>query len=449
MIEFIIKFDSSLLDALNKLETNKKGIIFLVDKKKKLIGSLTDGDVRRHLLEDKVSNIKLIDIANLNPVFIYANLIRPTQITLDKLSMGYKAIPIVNEDNVIVEVISEQKIYDRIISKSVYSRAPMRCSLSGGGTDLQAFYIKDVGKTISLTIKKFVYCQITKHPKHEIIVETPDINQTINVPDGDYESALSKAPSNLALITLSKLKLDPGHKVKIWSDVIVGSGLASSTAMVTAIIYAFDKYKGIYRSKNEAAELSFGIERVSAGMLGGWQDQFASSFGGANLINYSRNGHQVIPLKLSDETIAFLESSLFLIYTGQNHNSPQIQSYLINKINISDNKSLNNMNNITEKFLDILINGPLSDIGKMLNQSWKLKQDTNHKISNTKLNSLYDELLSLGAIGSKLLGAGAGGYFLSFVMPDKSKEFEIAVKNIGYSIERFNFYPKGAEAWTL
>jgi D-glycero-alpha-D-manno-heptose-7-phosphate kinase len=65
------------------------------------------------------------------------------------------------------------------------------------------------------------------------------------------------------------------------------------------------------------------------------------------------------------------------------------------------------------------------------------------------LNSLYDELLSLGAIGSKLLGAGAGGYFLSFVMPDKSKEFEIAVKNIGYSIERFNFYPKGAEAWTL
>ena len=43
----------SLKQALNAIDGNKQGIVFVVNNEGKLIGSLTDGDVRRFLLQSE------------------------------------------------------------------------------------------------------------------------------------------------------------------------------------------------------------------------------------------------------------------------------------------------------------------------------------------------------------------------------------------------------------
>ena len=58
--KYLLEHDNSLIDAIKKLNTNKYKTILVVNKFNKLIGTITDGDIRRALLKghDKSSNIK-------------------------------------------------------------------------------------------------------------------------------------------------------------------------------------------------------------------------------------------------------------------------------------------------------------------------------------------------------------------------------------------------------
>ena len=49
-LQFLIDNRAILRDALKKIESNTHGIVFVVDHKNIILGSLSDGDVRRHLL---------------------------------------------------------------------------------------------------------------------------------------------------------------------------------------------------------------------------------------------------------------------------------------------------------------------------------------------------------------------------------------------------------------
>ena len=65
----IINENKSLTAALKVLQKNKQKILFVTNLKNELIGSITDGDVRRALIKDKVVN-KISDIMNTRPFFL-------------------------------------------------------------------------------------------------------------------------------------------------------------------------------------------------------------------------------------------------------------------------------------------------------------------------------------------------------------------------------------------
>ena len=95
------------MKVLDKLA--KDAISFVVDEKGKLIGSLTDGDVRRGLIEGAELQQPVNDIIKSNPRFIQkgAN-------CLDKViayrENNYKVIPILDKDNRIVNVINFREL---------------------------------------------------------------------------------------------------------------------------------------------------------------------------------------------------------------------------------------------------------------------------------------------------------------------------------------------------
>ena len=47
---FIGESSLSIVEAMEKIDVNVRGILFVIDEEKKLIGSITDGDIRRWLI---------------------------------------------------------------------------------------------------------------------------------------------------------------------------------------------------------------------------------------------------------------------------------------------------------------------------------------------------------------------------------------------------------------
>ena len=80
-------------------------ILFAVNDKQELIGSITDGDVRRGLLKGLTLEDEINKIIHLNPKFI-----RKETYSLDEVKAlrdnNFKVIPIVNKDNKIVNILN-------------------------------------------------------------------------------------------------------------------------------------------------------------------------------------------------------------------------------------------------------------------------------------------------------------------------------------------------------
>lgn len=93
--EALIKLDSLASDA----------ILFVVDTDSKLLGSLTDGDLRRGFIKGLDFNNKLCDFVQTSPKYILAN-----SYSLDKLEVfkanHFKVVPIINEDHIIVDILN-------------------------------------------------------------------------------------------------------------------------------------------------------------------------------------------------------------------------------------------------------------------------------------------------------------------------------------------------------
>jgi dTDP-glucose pyrophosphorylase len=51
--QFVVSEDISIIDAMNIIDKNAKGIVFVCNKEKALLATLTDGDIRRHILSGK------------------------------------------------------------------------------------------------------------------------------------------------------------------------------------------------------------------------------------------------------------------------------------------------------------------------------------------------------------------------------------------------------------
>ena len=124
-----------------------------------------------------------------------------------------------------------------------------------------------------------------------------------------------------------------------------------------------------------------------------------------------------------------------------------LQKELINKKEINDIVKLNV--DLTYAIRDSLIKGNLPKFGKQLDQGWKNKKKYSKKISNEKLDKIYNTAITNGALGGKLLGAGGGGFFLFYC--DPTKRLNITKKLIGLKtkIVEFNFETEGLMSWKV
>lgn len=101
----IIYFGQSVRDALIKLdEIAPSSILFVVDEERKLLGSLTDGDLRRGFIKGLGFENKLLDFVQSSPISIKHNQYDLSQLERFRKDL-LKIIPIINEQSVIVDIL--------------------------------------------------------------------------------------------------------------------------------------------------------------------------------------------------------------------------------------------------------------------------------------------------------------------------------------------------------
>lgn len=101
----IIYQEQSVRDALIKLdEIAPSSILFVVDKETKLLGSLTDGDLRRGFIKGLGFENKLLDFVQSSPIFIKHNQYDLNQLEKFRKDL-LKIIPIVDDYSRIVDIL--------------------------------------------------------------------------------------------------------------------------------------------------------------------------------------------------------------------------------------------------------------------------------------------------------------------------------------------------------
>ena len=104
--DHLILKSSTIKEALSRLnKLTLDAILFIVDDKNKLLGSLTDGEVRRGLLKGVTIDNLVTKITQDHPRYIKKNEYKLSEI-IEYREGGYKIIPVLDEDNEIINIIN-------------------------------------------------------------------------------------------------------------------------------------------------------------------------------------------------------------------------------------------------------------------------------------------------------------------------------------------------------
>lgn len=304
----------------------------------------------------------------------------------------------------------------------VESKVPVRVSFAGGGTDLPEYFKKYGGRVFSATIELFTHVKVQVVDQAFIRINLRDYKKEEVYQLGKilpYDGGIF----DLYKAVINRLEPDLGMEIEVWGDFPAGSGLGSSSAVCAAFVSAILRLKGNIINKEEIAGMAVEIEREILKIPGGWQDQYAVTFGGINLIEFSPKGKfHIRPLKISQAIINKFTKNMILFYIGAKRSEKEQQIDLRKNISIGKNKeSFDISKKLATKTAFFMNKGDVKNFGKLLDEAWKIKKTTGKKISDARIDRLYDTALKNGAYGGKLLGAGGGGCLL-ICAPEKSHQ---------------------------
>lgn len=135
---FITTSTISVVEAMEKIDKNTKGILFVVNDIQQLIGSITDGDIRRWLIKTGDLNASMEKYMNSNPKYLFKGDKGKTHTYMEKYKIN--ALPILDANMHIIDIVFYNDVIevDKIIKDSLKNTAVIIMA-GGKGTRLYPF----------------------------------------------------------------------------------------------------------------------------------------------------------------------------------------------------------------------------------------------------------------------------------------------------------------------
>jgi D-glycero-alpha-D-manno-heptose-7-phosphate kinase len=335
----------------------------------------------------------------------------------------------------------------------IRARAPLRVSFCGGGTDLMPYAADHGGLVLSATVARYAYATLRFIPEDAIRVRSLDYNTIATFRLDEpliYDGSFDLVKACLRRLRVGE-KAGRGLELYLETDAPPGSGLGASSALVVAVIGTFMSWRRLALTKYQIAELAYDLERKDVGIAGGMQDQYASAFGGFNLMEF-RGEHDVVvnPLRVDPDIAHELEYNSLLVFTGGTRLSSHIIDSQVGGYTRGDPDVVEAMAEIKRLVADAkaaLLRGRIADLGEILHQQWIQKKRTSSAISTPKIDLLYEEVRALGALGGKMSGAGGGGFMFLICPFDRRPAVSERLRELGCSVSPVEFEPEGMQTW--
>jgi D-glycero-alpha-D-manno-heptose-7-phosphate kinase len=323
----------------------------------------------------------------------------------------------------------------------ILARAPLRISLGGGGTDIPSYYSQHGGFILSAAINKYVY----------IYLNRPAADTLLRIKYSKYEQveSVSQIQHDLVRPTLELLKIDGNLEIVSMADVPDGTGMGSSGSYLVSLLTALFDFKRERVPTQVLAETACHVEMDLAHHAAGKHDHYLAAFGGITTLEIDTDGKvRVSPLDISLSTAEALRSGTLLYYTGITRKSSGILEQqradtLSGNSEVID--SLHFTKSLGYRIKDALEAGDLDNYGHLLHEHWQNKKRRSSKISNERIDELYNAARANGALGGKIMGAGGGGFLMLYCPPSAKLEVRRALSAQGVREMAFDFDYDGAK----
>ena len=173
--EFKINLEEIVKNALLFINKNQKGFLLVSNESNQIIGTLTDGDIRRAMLNGLTIDDPIKNIINKNFIFLDENSIEHESI-YKKLDQEITFIPVLDNEKRLIKFITKETIpsrFEKLITAR--SKSPVRVSFGGGGSDTTAFFKNNNGAVINSTISLYSHCSLTKRTDSKINIDSADL----------------------------------------------------------------------------------------------------------------------------------------------------------------------------------------------------------------------------------------------------------------------------------
>ncbi len=334
----------------------------------------------------------------------------------------------------------------------IRAKAPLRIGFAGGGTDVPPFPEREGGCVLSATINKYSFGMLRPTEEQQISIRSVDFGLSLNYEIQDdliYDGKL-----DLVKAAIRKLqgKNGAGFELFLHSDAPPGSGLGSSSSLMVTLVGLLKEFRSLPLTDYEVAHMAYVIERQELAIEGGLQDQYAATFGGFNFIEFHANQVIVNPLRLSQDVINELEHNLLLCFTGSTHVSSHIIEDQVARYQRGDAvnvEALRRQKALAIEMKNLLLRRKVNDFGEILHEAWQFKKKMSPRISNSRIDEIYEVARHAGALGGKINGAGGGGFMFFYCPFEKKHEVASALQKVGCSIADFAFDFHGMQTWRI
>jgi len=334
----------------------------------------------------------------------------------------------------------------------VHSRAPVRISFGGGGTDVSPYTEEHGGCVVSATIDRYAWSSLELRGDGRIVLKDTRTKPIEFRSPGDLSYG---GPLDLLSAVVKNMYVGgEGLNLALRNDVPPRSGLGSSASAFVSVIGVFNHMRRESRMTDyEIAELAYKLEREELGNRGGRQDQYASVFGGLNFIEF-RGGDfvRVNPIRVKRDCLLELEKNLVLAYVMERSTSgdiisEQVKSYVKGERKVVE--ALHRVKALAEDTNRALRKGDLNRFGELLHEGWVEKKKFTPMMTNDYIDRIYDIARGHGALGGKISGAGGGGHMIFYCESGREEEVALKLTEAGVQVRDFSFNMQGLQTWEV
>lgn len=321
----------------------------------------------------------------------------------------------------------------------IVSRAPVRFSLGGGGTDLPNYAREHGGFVVAASVDKFVFVCVARR-----------FHNTIRLAYSESEivDSVDQIKHRIFRAALIAAGLTSGLELHSLADVPANTGLGSSSSFTVALLNGLHAFKREFvpaeQLAREACHLEIDVLKEPIGK----QDQYIAAYGGISAMTFHTDGSvDVERLPLREEVLDELESNLVIYYSGVERSASTVLKEQAKTIAENRDAAVARMHRIKALGYDtkrILLSGQIDAYGEMLHEHWTNKRKLASNMADSTIDEHYEAARNAGAIGGKLMGAGGGGFFMFYVRAAERRRVHDALSARGLRPLRFRFDFDGA-----